>query len=67
MIMSRRPRSVWKVDSYASWQASENSGLSRCRETCDENLLRASVFRPAIPYLESLLALRIQTVDVMIG
>jgi hypothetical protein len=51
MITSRKPRSVWKVDSYASWHASGKSGLSRCRSSSWANFCRASVFKPAMPYL----------------
>jgi hypothetical protein len=51
MITSRRPRSVWKVVSYASWHASGNSALPRCRSSSSTNFLRASAFRPAMPYL----------------
>jgi hypothetical protein len=51
MITSRRPRSVWKVDSYASWHASGKSGLSRCKSSSWTNFCRASVFKPAMPYL----------------
>lgn len=53
MITSRRPRSEWKVLSYASWHASGNSGLLRCRSTWLANLLRERAFRPAMPYLRA--------------
>jgi hypothetical protein len=51
MITSRSPRSVWKVVSYASWHASGNSVLLRCRSISSTNFLRASAFSPTMPYL----------------
>ena len=52
MTKSRSPRSESTVVSYASWQASGNSGQLKCRAIWKENLRRASDLRPAMPYLQ---------------
>jgi hypothetical protein len=56
MMRSRSPRSESTVVSYASWQASGSSALPMCSSSWLANLLRASDFRPVMPYLDCVLA-----------